>query len=186
MKTYSIVIQPSDSVIAEVKQMKELLAKQIGWYNSKNSLAHITINEFEREEKELEKIKAKLSEITRYFKPEKVQFTYFDTFPNGAFFLKPNENSRQYLKEVMSLVHQKFIYPTKIKSNEPHISIGRRIQPENIEIAKNLFSENPNINFICNTIALRVFNEERKQFDIISTFPFLGEESQELIQGSLF
>ena len=86
----------------------------------------------------------------------------------------------------MTSVHQKFIYPTKIKSNEPHISIGRRIQPENIEIAKNIFSENPNITFNCNAIALRVFNDDRKQFDIIETFPFLGKELQEPIQGSLF
>ena len=40
--------------------MKELLASKIGWYNSKNSLAHITINEFERDEKELENVKVKL------------------------------------------------------------------------------------------------------------------------------
>lgn len=186
MKTYSIVIQPSDSVIEEVKQMKELLAKKIGWYNSKNSLAHITINEFERDEKELENLKAKLTELTTFLKSQDIQFTNFDIFPNGAFFLKPNETSREYLKQIMTSFHQKFIYPTKIKSNEPHISIGRRIQPEKIEIAKSLFNEKPDITFKCNTIALRVFNDDRKQFDIIETFDFLGNELQEPIQGSLF
>lgn len=186
MKTYSIVIQPSDNAIEEVKQMKELLASKIGWFNSKNSLAHITINEFERNEKELENIKTKLTEITRYFKPQRVQFTNFDTFPNGAFFLAPNEEAKQYLKQIMTSVHKKFPYPVKIKSNEPHISIGRRIQPEKIVIAKSLFPANPTISFMCNKITLRVFNDERKQFDIIETFPFLDEESQELIQGSLF
>ncbi|BCY28928.1 2'-5' RNA ligase family protein [Flavobacterium okayamense] len=186
MKTYSIVIHPSEEVIEEVKQMKELLAKKIGWYNSKNSLAHITVNEFERDEKELEKIKVKLTEITKYFHPQEVTFESFNTFPNGAFFLAPNAESKQYLKQIMTSVNQKFPYPTKIKSNEPHISIGRRIQPEKIEIAKKLFGENPNITFNCNTIALRVFNNKRKQFDIIETFPFLGEKPQELIQGSLF
>ncbi|MDK2772324.1 MAG: 2'-5' RNA ligase family protein [Flavobacterium sp.] len=186
MKTYSIVIQPSDSVIAEVKQMKELLASKIGWYNSKNSLAHITVNEFEGNEKELENIKTKLIEISKYFKPQEVQFTNFDTFPNGAFFLAPNEEAKQYLKQIMTSVHQKFPYPVKIKSNEPHISIGRRIQPEKIEIAKSLFSKNTTISFTCNKLALRVFNDDRKQFDSIETFPFLAKESQELIQGSLF
>ena len=186
MKTYSIVIQPSETMIEEVKQMKELLASKIGWFNSKNSLAHITVNEFERNEKELETIKTKLTEITKYFKPQEVLFTNFDTFPNGAFFLAPNEESKQYLKQIMTSVHQKFPYPVKIKSNEPHISIGRRIQPEKIEIAKSLFSKNTTISFTCNKLALRVFNDDRKQFDIIETFPFLAEESQELIQGSLF
>ena len=186
MKTYSIVIQPSDSVITEVKQMKELLASKIGWYNSKNSLAHITVNEFERDERELETLISKLTEITKYFKEQEVQFIHFDTFPNGAFFLAPDEDSKSYLKKIMASVHQKFPYPVKIKSNEPHISVGRRIQPEKMGIAKNLFSENQNINFTCDTIALRVFNEERKQFDIIATFSFLGEASQDTIQGTLF
>lgn len=186
MKRYSIVIQPSNSVIEEVKQMKELLALKIGWYNSKNSVAHITINEFERDEIELENIKSKLREITTYLQPQEVQFTSFNTFPNGAFFLKPNVASRRYLKEIMTSVHQKFSYPTNTKSYEPHISIGRRIQLENIEIAKSLFSKDPNISFICDTIALRCFNVERKQFDVIATFSFLGEESQDVIQGLLF
>ena len=186
MKKYSIVIQPSNSVIEEVKQMKELLASKIGWYNSKNSVAHITINEFERDEKELIKIKSKLTEITTYLKPHEVHFTSFDAFPHGAFFLKPDVTSRYYLKEIMTSVHKKFPYSTNIKSYEPHISIGRRIQLENIETAKYLFSKNPNISFICDTIALRSFNVDRKQFDIIATFPFLGKESQDVIQGLLF
>ena len=186
MKRYSIVIQPSNSVIEEVKQMKDLLATKIGWYNSKNSIAHITINEFERQEIELEQIKSKLGEITAYLKPQEVQFTGFDVFPNGAFFLKPNEVSRLCLKEIMNLVHQKFSFSTNIKSSEPHISIGRRIQPKNIEIAKSVFSKDPNISFICDTIALRCFNEKRKQFDVIATFSFLGEEVQDVKQGLLF
>lgn len=186
MKKYSVVFHPSDVIIEEVKQMKELLASKIGWYNSKNSLAHITINELERDERELETIKSKLTEITTYLKPQEVTFDSFSTFPNGAFFLVPNETSREYLKQIMTSVHQKFPYPVTITSNEPHISIGRRIPPEKISIAKNLFSENPTINFVCDTIALRVFNEKRGQFDIIATFSFLGEDSQDLIQGTLF
>lgn len=186
MKTYSIVIQPSEQVVEEVKQMKELLASKIGWYNSKNSLAHMTINEFERDEKELENIKVKLTEITKSLHPQVVEFNSFDTFPNGAFFLAPNESSKNYLKKIMTSVHQKFPYPVKIKSSEPHISIGRRIQPEKVEIARSLFTESPKITFTCNKIVLRVFNDKRKQFDSIESFPFLAEASKELIQGSLF
>lgn len=42
MKKYTVVLHPSDVNIEEVKQMKELLAEKIGWYNSKNSLAQIS------------------------------------------------------------------------------------------------------------------------------------------------
>ena len=57
----SVVIHPSQKIIKEVKTMKELLAAKIGWYNSKNSIAHITVNEFEAPASELEKIKKELS-----------------------------------------------------------------------------------------------------------------------------
>lgn len=186
MKTFSIVIQPSNSTVEEVKQMKEKLSSKIGWYNSKNSLAHITVNEFERNVKELEIIKKRLVEITTYLHSKEVHFTSFNHFPNGAFFLAPNEESRLYLKGIMTEIHNNFPFTTKIKSNEPHISIGRRISPEKLNIAYSLFKEKPKISFRCNQLALRVFNEERKQFDIIETFPFLEQESQKLIQGSLF
>lgn len=186
MQKYSIIIHPSETVLEEVKQMKKLLASKIGWYNSKNSLAHITINEFERDERDLDKIKAVVTKITTYLKTQDVVFDSFNTFPNGAFFLAPNEESKLYLKEIMTEIHNKFPFTTKIKSNEPHISIGRRISPEKLNIAYSLFKEKPTVTFNCDRLALRVFNQERKQFDIIETFPFLEQKSQELIQGSLF
>lgn len=186
MARYSVIIQPNDLCIAQVQQMKEALAAEIGWYNSKNSLAHLTVNEFEKDEKELHKIKQTLTEIARFLKTEVVTFNHFDTFPNGAFFLAPNEISKHYLKTIMTAIHQEFPYPVNIKSNEPHLSIGRRISPENMIKTKELFQERPTISFLCNKIALRVFNEERKQFDILETFPFLDEKKSRLIQGSLF
>ncbi len=186
MARFSVVIQPCDLCIVQVQQMKEELASEIGWYNSKNSLAHITVNEFEKDEKELEQIKHKLSDIAKFLKAQPVKFDHFNTFPNGAFFLAPNDDSKRYLKEIMLAVHQQFPYPIKIKSNEPHLSIGRRITPENLAKAEALFQEKPNVSFLCNKIALRVFNEERKQFDILETFPFLNEKKSQFIQGSLF
>lgn len=44
--TYSIVLHPIDEIVAEIKAMKEKLAQEISWFNSKNALAHITIGEF--------------------------------------------------------------------------------------------------------------------------------------------
>lgn len=181
---YSIVIHPSQKVIDEVKTMKEQLASKIGWYNSKNSLAHITINEFEAPESELPSIKKHLKNIIQFLKAEEVIFEKFDTFPNGAFFLAPEQNSKLYLKNTLREIHKAFIYKTAIKSIEPHISIGRKITPENIKIASNLF-EKPNLHFLCNRIALRVFNTTRKQFDIIEEFIFEGQ-TKEGEQGKLF
>lgn len=184
LNTYSVVIHPSKNVIDEVKVMKELLASKIGWFNSKNSLAHITINEFEAPTSELANIKKHLQNITQYLKAEEVLFNKLDTFPNGAFFLGAEENSKLYLKETMQNIHQSFTYKTAIKSTEPHISIGRKITPENIKIAYTLFTT-PSLFFLCDRIALRVFNTNRKQFDIVEEFIFEGK-SKDGKQGVLF
>ncbi len=46
MNKYSVVFMPDLQTIETVKQLKLLLADKIGWFNSKNSLAHFTIFEF--------------------------------------------------------------------------------------------------------------------------------------------
>lgn len=169
----SVIIHPSDEVIEEVRLMKELLASKIGWYASKNSLAHLTINEFEAPETELETIKKKVTSISRYLKSESVIFDHFGTFPNGAFFLSPEPESKLYLKKTMQEVHQAFPYKTILKSFEPHISIGRKLSLEQIELGKSLLGDR-SFSFMCDRLALRLFNTERKQFDIIGEYPFGG------------
>lgn len=54
---YSIAFIPDSKTSEEVKKLKLQLADEIGWYNSKNSLAHITICEFTSTDKEIEIIK---------------------------------------------------------------------------------------------------------------------------------
>jgi 2'-5' RNA ligase len=181
---YSVVLHPSPQVISEVQQMKELLAGAIGWYNSKNSLAHITLNEFESPGSELDNIQKHLTDICRYLNSAPTLFNRFDTFPNGAFFLAPDENCKEELKYIMKEFHQAFKYKTEIKSSEPHISIGRRLKPDQITKAYALFGT-PAISFLCDRIALRRFNPERKQFDIVEEFIFGGEVKEE-VQGKLF
>lgn len=181
---YSVVLHPSSEVITEVKQMKEKLADAIGWYNSKNSLAHITLNEFEAAESELTNIRNHLNSICQYLQSTPAVFNRFDTFPNGAFFLAPADECKEPLKTIMKQFHLDFKYKTEIKSKEPHISIGRRLKPEQITKAYALL-DLPDLFFLCDRIALRRFNPERKQFDIVEEFVF-GERMKEGLQGKLF
>ena len=181
---YSIVLHPSPEVISIVQQMKEKLAAVIGWYNSKNSLAHITLNEFEATATELGNIQKQLNTICRYLTAVPTCFDAFDTFPNGAFFLAPDASCKEELKTIMKQFHQGFKYATAIKSSEPHISIGRRLTPEQITKAHALLGT-PNIVFLCDRIALRRFNPQRKQFDIVEEFVFGGEVKED-VQGTLF
>lgn len=59
MAKYSVVFHPSETVIEAVELKTELSAK-IGWFPSKNSLAHVTICEFEYEDETYKNIKSRM------------------------------------------------------------------------------------------------------------------------------
>lgn len=184
-KHYSVAIYPPENVIDSIKTMKEQLAAKIGWFNSKNSVAHITICEFKITENELEKIKLKLLKICDSFSTFHVNLNHFNTYENGAFFIAPNEESKMNLKPILKKTQEALHLSNLKKSNDPHISIGRRLTPENLEIASQLFTT-IDVDFICNNIVLREFDPIKKQFFVINHFPFGNNPQPELIQGSLF
>ncbi|MFH6998649.1 2'-5' RNA ligase family protein [Flavobacterium sp. FlaQc-57] len=184
-KHYSVAIYPPQNIIDSVKTMKEQLAAKIGWFNSKNSVAHITICEFKIAEKELEKIKLKLLKICDSFSSFQVHLDHFSSYENGAFFIAPNEDSKINLKPIMKKTQESLQLSNLKKSNDPHISIGRRLSPENLEIASKLFTV-INTDFLCNSIVLREFDPIKKQFFVIDHFQFGNNPQPELIQGSLF
>ncbi|WP_413998021.1 2'-5' RNA ligase family protein [Flavobacterium sp. W1B] len=182
---YSIVISPPDTIIVLVKLMKEQLAEEIGWFHSKNSLAHITINEFMTTEIEIESIKKQLTAICDTLEPATVHLNSFDTYPNGAFFIAPDENSKNELKKIIKQIHQLLRVKTLFKNNEPHLSIGRQLKPDEISAAYRLFTE-VDINFLCNSVSLRCFDPNKKQFKITDTFEFKNNPSPTFVQGTLF
>ena len=185
-KKYSVAIYPSQNVIDSVKTMKDYLKSKIDWYNSCNSVAHITICEFTIDESEIDKYKQKLSKVCDTFTPFFVKLDHFDFYENsGAFFIAPNEDSANNLKPVMKKT-QENLKPLKLKkSDDPHMSIGRKLIDENLKIASQLFTT-IDIDFLCCEIVLRELDPVKKQFFVIDTFPFGSNPQPELIQGSLF
>ncbi|WP_284653458.1 2'-5' RNA ligase family protein [Flavobacterium terrisoli] len=172
MPKYSVAIVPSEEIVVLVAHIKQELSEKIGWFNSKNSQAHITILEFEANEKDIEKITNPIKTLCDTLKPIEVSFNHYDAFPNGAFFIAPTDKSRIELKSIMKQVesvtkHVKNAY----RSHEPHISIGRRLDEAKLKTAIETFTD-INFSFECDAIALRVFNENRKQFAVIEKFPF--------------
>lgn len=183
---YSIVIHPSEDIIALVKTMKEELAEAIGWFNSKNSIAHITINEFEADAKAIERIKKQLLQITDALEPVTVHFDGYGSYPNnGAFFIAPDTVSKQQLKVIMKAINDGLTIKAMFKSSEPHLSIARRLTPEKTAIANSIFTTMA-LHFLCDSVVLRKFNAERKQFDVTDTFQFNSNKQTAGTQGSLF
>ena len=182
---YSIAIHPSEEIIFLLKSMKEELSAKIGWFNSKNSVAHITLNEFEATDADMIRIKKQLTALCDTLQPVAVHFDSYGSYPNnGAFFIAPDELSKKNLKTIMKHINDGLQLTVNFKSSDPHISIARRLTPEKLAVANGLF---PPIafSFLCDRVVLRKFNKERKQFDVIDEFTF-NDNPPLSVQGSLF
>lgn len=184
-KKYSVVIHPSKEIIAGIKTMKEDLASKIGWYNSKNSVAHITICEFKIDDSQIDKFKQKLFKVCNTFTPFPVDLDHFGSYDSGAFLISPSQDSKQNLKPIMKKTQDAMQLSNLKKSSDPHISIGRKLTPESIETANNLFTT-ISMSFLCDTIILRELDPVKKQFFVMDTFAFGSNPQPELVQGSLF
>lgn len=182
---YSIVFMPNLTVIEEVKKRKLQLAEKIGWYNSKNAVAHITICEFHSTETKIGILKKQIDRIASSFSPFEVELNEYSSYSNGTFFIKPSENSKVELKKIMKELTTSLAIKKIYKSNEPHLSIARKLNPENLSIASNLFQQIA-LSFLCDSIALRKFNSNLKQFEIVTTFPFKNENNLHNKQTTLF
>lgn len=175
---------PDLQTIETVKQMKLLLAQHIGWFNSKNSLAHFTIFEFFEENIKEDTFCLQLDRIASEMNTFNVQCDAFDWFDNGAFYIKPNKVSSTKMTELMKQILKESTQIKKTVSNtNPHLSIARRLSPEKLEKAQQLFT-NIYLEFAVTNLTLRKFDESLKQFMVYREFPLLGKPKE--IQGSLF
>lgn len=185
-KKYSVAIYPSLAVIDSVKTMKDYLKSKIEWYNSCNSTAHITICEFTIDDFEINKYKQKIAKICDTFTPFQVRLDHFGSYDKaGAFYIAPNDESKNNLKPIMKKIQETLKSLKLKKSDDPHMSIGRKLTPENLKIASQLFTT-IDIDFSCKEIVLRELDPIKKQFFVIDTFSFNENSQPEFIQGSLF
>lgn len=98
---------------------------------------------------------------------EVISLNSFDSFTNGAFYIKPNEESSLYLKALFKTIAIKVkeIIPDAYICTTPHLSIGRRLNEEQLQIAKTNFTMFSN-SFLCEGVMIREFNLMRKQYDL--------------------
>lgn len=183
---YSIVIAPPPTGIDYVDRLKDELNGAIGWYNSRNSKAHVTITEFTADEDELTQMMAHLKEIASYENPVHLNFKGVGNYVNGAVFLKPDEATKIEVGSLMKRIQKKLDIKNAYHSKEPHISIGRKLNEENVQIALKMFTA-AKLDFNCSHLILRKFNPTKKQFDFFSDdFKFVGAEPKPAAQQSLF
>jgi len=183
---YSIVILPPKEGIDYVADLKNQLNKKIGWYNSRNAKAHVTICEFTADIDDLEDIIKDLKEIASQEVPHRLVFDGVDSYANGAVYLKPDAQTKVPLTALMSRVQKNLNVTNQYKSKSPHMSIGRKLSEENVAIALNMFA-NAKLDFYCSNLVLRKFNPKIRQYDPFrDDFNFLGLPRKAEAQQSLF
>src|SRR6185436_5866331 len=94
-------------------------------------------------------------------------------FMNGAYYLAPDGASEKMMSRMMKLFHKSCTLPATDKSQNPHISIGRKLTSTQLQSAKKLFDERQfNIAFRCEGIHIRKFNSVKKQYEVIEFHEF--------------
>jgi hypothetical protein len=173
LSLYSIAICPPDEFVMQGRLMKQALAEKIGWFNSKNSDVHITINVFNADDSELITWKNYLAEFCRQVVPFEIVFTRTASYPNGAFYLDPDPESKILLMQMMKQFHQQAPVLTEKTSVDPHLSIARRLKPAQLKVAQQLWPDDTFfLKFHCDNIAIRKFDAKRKQYAVESRFYF--------------
>lgn len=187
---------PGPEITQQVADMKLQFRTAIGRsYGSANAEAHISLDGFEADENDYPYLLADYRRIISELTPFEIQFVGFGDFDKGnfsAFYINPTQESSDAIRErsgaVMTLFDKKLKkqYTRKWadESKNPHMSVGRRLTREWISLAYSLFSDYE-ASFLCDSFAIRKFNEKRRQYDVVDVLPLLGGTTP-LVQLDLF
>ncbi|MHC5354453.1 2'-5' RNA ligase family protein [Myroides sp. LJL115] len=178
LNKYSICFLPDQNTLEIVAAMKTDLSSEIGWFNSKNAIGHITIMEFQTTQQQIKKVDRFLVDCCSYFSPIQSELEAFNSFPNGAFFLEIDPISTKTYQDYATEIFKGLTIKNAYKSTTPHLTIARKLTSGKLQQAFDFF-QNPAITMQCNQIALRRLNQEKLQFEIIATYTFKQKEKIE-------
>ena len=180
MEKYSLAIRPSDEIVFKVKQVKSLLREESRtFFRSQNSEAHISIFEYEVGERQGRIIANTFSRLVPSLRPFVINYKGFNHFQNGdyyTFYIQLNALASNIIREYASIIKKECRFSLKNRCSIPHMSVGRHLNQNQLNIAYGLFKSFEQTDF-CNSFVLRIFNPLRKQYDIIANMPLLGTDN---------
>lgn len=174
-KLYSIAIMPSNEFNLGIKSLKRRIFEKIGSYPSCNSEGHITLNKFMATIESLYQWEKLLFTFCENKIPYEIYFNGTGVFPKGTFYLELDSKTKNTTIELMRDFHlaSKQLKPN-VKVTTPHLSIARTgLTSQQLEIAKELI-EPIDLKFVCDSLCIRRFNEQRQQYDLYKRIQFAG------------
>lgn len=171
----SIVIFPPPEQLALIKSYKQLLKSHITTgYGSANALPHITIIQFKTYLEFIFYINH-IREFCKTIKEQNVTLNSWGKFEStGAFFVAPDAVSKFYLDTLIINMHDYLSFKIDKGNANAHMSIGLKLFAEKMKIAEELFQDiQVHVQFNCDTLFVRKFNNETRQYsDIIEKNKF--------------
>ncbi len=194
--SYSLAIMPPPSIAEDVRAFKLDYRNAIGKsYGSANADGHISLDGFDAAEADYPLILEEYTRLVTPLTPFQLNFSGFADFDRAnfsAFSIKPTEESSNAIRErtqaIMKAFDKKFkkqyMQKWADESKNPHMSIGRRLTREWIALAYSIFTDYE-AGFLCDSFAIRKYNEKRRQYEVIDTIPLQGQSGGG-VQISLF
>lgn len=186
--SFSLAIMPPPPIAEHVRSFKLDYRNAIGKsYGSANADGHISLDGFDAVEADYPLILAEYTRLVTPLTAFELNFSGFADFDRAnfsAFYIKPTEESSNAIRErtqaIMKGFDKKFkkqyMQKWADESKNPHMSIGRRLTREWIALAYSIFTEYE-AGFLCDSFAIRKYNEKRRQYDVIDTIPLLGQNA---------
>ena len=173
---YNVAICPTGLMERIIKDMKRQLYSIIGWFGSCNAQPHLTIDGFFADEASAQLLREQLTAFCASVQRGYLTFNSIDAFKNSrTLFVAPDSESKEWLINLMNNYSAFFGKPQIQRNFNPHMTIGRKIDPCKFDHAKELFvGKEMCLPLLCNNIALRRFYAGRRQFEVVARFYFGG------------
>jgi 2'-5' RNA ligase len=166
---FSIAICPNDEVTAYVKEIKDLLKSQIGWYNSCNSGAHISVKEFNLTPAEIDLIEKHLDDFCVRQSSVEVVFNRFEFWNNGTICLTPDEISEKKLAPLM----QSFVKILGTRRFRPHLTIARNLKDEVLKNIKPYWeTKQVSVKMKIDNVTMRQLDHNAGQYEVYKRILF--------------
>ena len=172
----SVAIIPSFPVVEQVYNFKKQLYRKIGWFRSSNSLAHLTVAEFEANERDARVWSSKMEHFCSDRRPFDIHFNKIKVFRNtGTIYVALDDHSAALTKNLMANVHNYTAGLKAVRIYEPHMTIARGLDEVQLRKAFDLFSQvRIDMTFTCNDLCIRKLDEVKLQYELESRHSFKG------------
>lgn len=171
--SFAICLPPEAEMA--VSGHKKNLVREIGWFPSRNSPAHISFNGFGAPEKKLQAIERYAKTFCDQITPFTVSFDSLSAYPTGVLCLSPEKETKRRLEKLMRLFNKNFPL-RKGGSTDPQITIAQELDQDKLKVANKIAKAGiAGLQFNCNAIHLRKLDRNGQYF-IIRTFPLKGTD----------